>query len=202
LNISTNIGVWIAAICTIGIMSLLYGDNRMFKMVEAGYIGFAAAHSLVLGYQNIVGLAWTPLVKKGDWLSLIPIVAGLLLYTRFLTKYSWIAKFPLQFLYGIGAGVAIRGAVGAQVLAQISSTIYVPKNFNDVIVILGTLLTMSYFFFTIGEKNPVMKYSAQVGRWVMMVAFGATFGSFVMGRTSSLIARLTFLWGNWLGVIK
>jgi hypothetical protein len=39
------------------------------------------------------------------------------------------------------------------------------------------------------------------GRWLMMVAFGAMFGSTVMARMSLLVARLQFLLDKWLGMI-
>lgn len=61
-----------------------------------------------------------------------------------------------------------------------AATIFVPKTINDVIVILGVLATMSYFFFTFGGGNPVLKRTAQVGRWVMMSAFGASFGNYIV----------------------
>jgi hypothetical protein len=41
-----------------------------------------------------------------------------------------------------------------------------------------------------------------MGRWLMMIAFGAMFGSTVMARMSLFIGRLSFLFGDWIHLIR
>jgi len=43
------------------------------------------------------------------------------------------------------------------------------------------------------EQKGLLLYASHVGRWTMMIAFGAAFGFTVMARMSLLIGRLQFL---------
>jgi len=201
MNISTNPGVWVAAICTIGIMSFLYKDNIYFKTVESAFIGMGAAQALVLGYGNIRDLGIRPIVVKGDLMPLLPVILGIMLYSRFSRQYSWISRIPIGYLYGLGAAIAVRGTITSVILTQLAATVVAPKSINDVLIIVGVLSTITYFFFCFGQSAP-LKRTGQLGRYFMMVAFGASFASTAMGRISIAIERLTFLWGTWLGMIR
>lgn len=200
MNPSTDPGVWIGAILTIGILTFLYRDNLYFKSVESIFIGFGAAHALVLGYNNIVTMGVQP-IAGGRLLPLIPMVMGLALYTRFFHQYRWVSRLPLSFLYGLGAAVAIRGQIGSEVVTQIAATLTRVTTVNDVLVFVGVLTTITYFFFSFGNP-PALQTSARVGRWFMMICFGASFSTTAVGRISILINRLYFLWGTWLGIAK
>lgn len=200
MNISTNIGVWIAALCTIGLLSFFYKDNAWYKLVEYLYVGAAAGHAITLGWNNVRDLGIKPL-SAGKMIYVLPILLGLMLYTRFSKSNAWVSRIPMGFLIGIGTGMAIRGTIGSQIVEQIRATLIAPNTINNVIIIVGVLTTMSYFFFS-WEQKGVLGPAARIGRLVMMVTFGAAFGNTVMGRMSLLIARLQYLWGNWLGLIK
>lgn len=200
MNISTNIGVWIAALCTIGLLTFFYKDNAWYKLVEYLYVGAAAGHAITLGWNNINDLALKPL-SKGTAVVIIPILLGMMLYARFTKSYAWVSRIPIGFLVGIGTGMAIRGTIGSQIVEQIRATLIAPNTFNNIVIIVGVLTTMAYFFFSLEQKG-VLGPAARFGRVIMMITFGAAFGNTVMGRMSLLIARLQYIWGNWLGLIK
>ena len=201
MQISTNLGKWIAAIATIGIMSFAFKDNPLYKLVENVYVGVSAGHALVLGWMNIRDQGIEPLTTKGNWQVLIPMVLGVMLYTRYSKKIAWLSRFPLAILVGIGTGLAIRGTVGSQIVSQIKSTILPLNGINNVLIVLGTLGVLAYFFFSVEHRGP-LKHVSSFGRYMMMVSFGAAFGSTVMGRMALFIGRLHFLYANWLGIIK
>lgn len=200
MNISTDLSVWVGVICTIGLMSFLYKENALYRGVENAFIGFGAAHALVLGIENIRDLAVLPLVKKGNLITLIPIALGLMVYARYNKTYAWLSKIPVSFIYGLGAGVAVRGLIVADVLTQISQTIMIPKTGNDVILIAGVVAVLTYFLFSFSDR-PMIKPVNRLGRWVLMVAFGAAFANYVTGRSAIFIGRLTFLLQDWLGLV-
>ncbi|HOQ02958.1 MAG TPA: hypothetical protein PLG28_02310 [Bacillota bacterium] len=201
MQISTDLGVWIAAIATIGILSFAFKDNPLYRLVENVYVGVSAGHALVLGWINIRDQGIGPLIDDGDWSLLVPIALGMLLYTRFFKKISWLSRFPLAMLVGIGTGLAIRGTIGSQIVNQIKSTILPLNSINNAIIIFGTLGVLIYFFFSREHTGP-LKHVSTFGRCIMMVSFGAAFGSTVMGRMALLINRLHFLYANWLGIIR
>ena len=65
------------------------------------------------------------------------------------------------------------------------------------------LTVMSYFFFSVpheGEgRGRAWARPSAVGRWFLMIAFGAMFGNTVMARISLFIGRVQFLLHDWLG---
>jgi hypothetical protein len=199
--VSTSIGVWIAAFCTIFAYSYLVGDNPLFKFAEHLFIGISAAHAVVMGYQNIQEMAWKPLIA-GKAVMLVPLVLGLLLNTRFVKDWSGLSRIPIAFLTGLAAALAIRGALDASFIRQILATMVPITNFSVFLTMAMVATTISYFFFTTGSQLAPVRVSAQVGRWVMMVAFGAAFGNTVMARMSLVIGRLQFLFRTWIHLIK
>jgi hypothetical protein len=72
---------------------------------------------------------------------------------------------------------------------------------NNAIIVFGTLGVLAYFYFS-KEHKGVLKHVSTFGRCIMMVSFGAAFGSTVMGRMALLIDRLHFLYSNWLGIVR
>jgi hypothetical protein len=75
------------------------------------------------------------------------------------------------------------------------------ENLNNLIFFITLLTVMSYFFFSIEQKKPLLGSSAKTGRWLLMIAFGAIFGNTVMARFSLLIDRMQFLLHDWLGTL-
>ncbi|HOV65932.1 MAG TPA: hypothetical protein PLR48_03160 [Bacillota bacterium] len=201
MRISGDLGTWIAAIATIGIMSFVFKDNPLYRIVENVYVGVSAGHALVLGWINIRDQGITPLTSEGEWSVIIPLLLGLLLYTRYFKDIAWLSRFALSILVGIGTGLAIRGTIGSQIVNQVKSTVLPLNNINNAIIVFGTLGVLSYFYFS-KEHRGVLKHVSTFGRCVMMVSFGAAFGSTVMGRMALLIDRLYFLYSNWLGIIR
>mgnify|MGYP006982494121 FL=1 len=73
-------------------------------------------------------------------------------------------------------------------------------SFLNLILIIGVLTAIVYFFFSIEHKGLVGK-TARVGIWFLMITFGAAFGYTVMGRIALLAIRLEFLFDDWLWII-
>jgi hypothetical protein len=197
---SAELGVWIAALCTIFMYSYLWRDNPLFKLGEHVFIAIGAAHAIVMGYQNIVEMAWKPMVGGKAYMAL-PLIFGFMLYTRFVKQFAMLSRIPIAFLVGLAAALSIRGALDASFIRQIASTMVPIRHVNDLITMLGVVTTISYFFFTAGARSGPLRISADIGRWVMMVAFGAAFGNTVMARMSLVIGRLQFLFGQWIKII-
>jgi hypothetical protein len=96
----------------------------------------------------------------------------------------------------------MAGLMRSQFIDQIVATIAMPNPkaawisgsypINMVLIAIGTVGTLFFFIFTMEQKGPLL-YASHVGRWTMMIAFGAAFGFTVMARMSLLIGRLQFL---------
>jgi len=71
--------------------------------------------------------------------------------------------------------------------------------FNNWVFVVALLSVMTYFFFSFRQRTAkgVAQFSL-IGRWVLMIGFGAIFGNTIMTRMSFLLDRLQFLVDEWL----
>jgi H+/gluconate symporter-like permease len=63
---------------------------------------------------------------------------------------------------------------------------------NAIIILIGVICTLLYFFFS-KEHKGVLGGVSRVGIIYLMIGFGAAFGYTVMSRISLLIGRIDFL---------
>ena len=196
---------WTEALVTLAMLSFVFvRDNPAYRFCQAAYLGLATGNALVVGYQNATKLGFKPLAQ-GQWSLLVPIIVGLLMYTRFFPKVAWLNRYGMALIVSSGAALGLRAAIQAQFLDQIAAMFAPLNSINNVILTVGALSVIVYFFFL--KRNAdlfsgSLKFIPAFGRLTMMVAFGATFGTTVMGRVSLLINRVQFLMANWLGIIK
>jgi hypothetical protein len=214
--LSSNPGVWISAFFTLAIYSFLYKDNPIYKFVENVFIGVAAGYLVVIiSYNNIYPDLVQPLFNDGKLSLLAPLVMMILIFTRVVPKIAWLSRIPISFVVGIGAGMAIPNTMMAMVVAQIggmANVHFTSPEFavmsapglrllsGGIILLLGTIATLIYFFFSQAHEGAV-GYVARFGTWILMIGFGASFGYTVMARISLLIGRVLFLMRDWLMVI-
>jgi len=212
--ISTElIGIWVSAVLTLLIFSFLYKDNPFYKFAEHLFVGISAGYGVALEYHNVfLPNLWRPLNDVSIPLAnrlplLLPFVFGLLLFTRFFEKISWLSRWSLALIIGIFAGIAIIGYGSGDLVLQIHANllpIWTDKwltSFNNLLLTVGLITSLIYFFFS-KEHKGAFGATARVGIWFLMISFGASFGYTVMSRMSLLIGRVYFLLGEWLGILK
>ena len=214
----TALGIWLGALLTLAIYSFLYRDNPIYKLAEHIFVGVSAGYYVgVTFWDTAVPKIWQPLFDpiavgrdRPDWLVIPPALLGLLIFTRFFPRAAWLARLPICFIIGAGAGVAIPTAVQAFVLKQVSSTMVslypheagqkVAQSLiggaQNLLLIAGVIAVLCYFYFSKAHRG-ALGVGARLGIWLLMIAFGATFGNTVMARISLLIGRLRFLHEDW-----
>ena len=95
----------------------------------------------------------------------------------------------------LAAAVGIVGYLALSLLSQAGIV-----SLTNILLVLGLLGTLSYFFFSMKHRG-VLGGLARVGVVFIMVGFGASFGYTVMSRISLLIGRVGFLLHDWLHLI-
>ena len=211
-------GIWIAAFLTLCIYSFLYRDNPFYRFAEHLFVGVSLGYSIVLSiHQAFIPLAWQPFwaavtgESPSGLIKLIPIGIGLLFFSALSPRQTWLIRYPSAILIGIGSGLAIPNVLRANIFEQTRGTIE-PFSaisagtlsgfgiFEAVLMVIGVLCTLTYFFFSIEHRGPV-KWVSKVGIAFLMIGFGSAFGNTVMGRVALLIQRIDFLLNDWLGTI-
>lgn len=202
------LGAWVATGLTIFIFTFLYKDNPLFKLAEHLYVGISIGYTIVKTYDTVVvRLIYEPMVKQGDWSLLFPLAIGLLMLARYVPKASWLSRIAFAFVVGVGSGLAIPRVISSYVLKQIEDTVRPlvsmgsdgltftasilnpASNVNAIILLIGVITVLFYFFFSIEHTGPV-HVAARTGVMFLMISFGAAFGYTVMARMSLLIGRL------------
>ena len=199
---STSLVIWIGALVTLGAFSYLFKENFIYRAVEHIYVGASAGYAITMGYNNLVLKAWEPTVEKGQYQLIVPVLLGLMLFAPYMgSGLAWMRRYPLSFIIGIGAGITIRSAIIEQFVKQIAATALPLNSVNNIVIVVGVVTVLSYFFFTL-RRTPLLNGSSELGKWIIMVTFGAAFGNAVMGRISLLIGRVQFLFRDWIHLIK
>lgn len=201
-----TIGIWIAAGLTICVYSFLYKDNPLFRFAEHLFVGVSAGYLLAITYHtNFIPYIYNPLRsaisdgKYGELIVIIPCVLGLLMFSRFIPKYSWLVRLPFAYLMGYSAGASVPVTMQTDIFQQIYGTAEpfgaidnVWAFINALAITVGVICTLLYFFFS-KEHKGILAGASKLGIIFLMVAFGASFGYTVMARISLLIGRIDFL---------
>lgn len=206
--------IWAGAICTLALYSILYRENPVYRLAEHIFLGLATGYGFYIVWRDILFPNWyQPLFQRGEWLWILALVAGGMYYTIYSKKLSWMSRLVLTVMMGLAAGLAFRKFYGAY-LPQIGSSLKptpvfdpatgavdLAASFTNLLFLTALISVTSYFFFSFRRRGAAVERTALVGRWMMMIAFGAMFGSTVMARMSLFIGRLNYLFSDWIHLI-
>ncbi|OGC96016.1 MAG: hypothetical protein A2W25_09760 [candidate division Zixibacteria bacterium RBG_16_53_22] len=190
----------LAAFLTLCIFSFLYRDNPFYKFAERLVAGVATGYwTMLLFHTNFVPVVWNRLAHDGRYEYIIPTMLGLMMWTRFSKKWSWVSRYSIAFYIGISSGITITLSLYASLFRQLEATINQPLTFDaagisSFLIIVGVLSALVYFFFSAAHKGS-MGVISRIGIYVIMIGFGAGFGMTVMGRIALLVQRVIFLRG-------
>jgi len=205
--VSMDPQIWLAAFFTIAATSYAFRDNIVFKFAENTFIGIAAGHAIVMGVKNIRDYGWTH-IMNGEIIYVVVFVLGIMLYARFSDQYYWLYRYPIAFLVGNGIGISIRAAIHSDFIVQVRATASpliasdALGTVNALITFVGCITAMSHFIFTYEKMNEgVLGWFPRIGRSLMLLAFGASFGNTVMSRFGMYQGRIIFLLRDWLQII-
>jgi hypothetical protein len=191
----------VGAFFTLCIFSFLYKDNPFYQMSEQLLVGISLGYGLVFTYERIfVPFVWQPIVLKHNFILIIPMILGMLYLFRFSRKLGWLSRYPIAFsMMSIGMGVPL--GIHASILVQMRQGMVPIETVNLFLIFIGTIAVLLYFFFSKAHSGTYGKF-VNVGKWYMMIGFGASFGMTVMARISLLIGRIQFLVNDVLGLLK
>lgn len=224
----STLSVVVGGIATIAIFSFLIKENPFYRFFEHLFIGIAAGLGPMLIirdflWPNIIDpMFGLSIVRYPDGtmsepyqplylLYLIPMAFGCLYYFIYSQRHAWLAKVVIGFTLGASGALAIRGFF-SEAIPQVAGS-FKPllvftaegfslfESFNNVLFVLTLLLVLNYFFFTLGREGSIQGRIAPVGRPLLMVCFGAFFGSTVMARLALLVERVQFIVRDWVQAV-
>jgi hypothetical protein len=153
----------------------------------------------------------------GYWAYVLLLPIGLMGYLVYSRKYNWISRVPIGIILGLWSGQQVQiwwNRYGPQLndsmkplfpnvasftkpvttSAVPDTAIYGSTAISNLIFVLTFVCALSYFLFSFDVRHKVLRGMTTAGRWLLMVGFGAIFGSTVMMRFTLLIDRMYFIW--------
>ncbi len=215
---SDFIGVTVGAILTLLVLSYLLGDTPLFRIAQAIFVGVAVGYAAVLAINVVLidQLAW-PLLDDAanQWHLIIPLVLGLLLFAKLRATWAPLGNLPIAFLFGIGGALAIGGALQGALVPQIaalmvslSPTQGMDVVANNALMVFGAVGAFLSFRFIQSPQRVSMRAVdtlargwGYIGRWFILIAFGAIFAQTAVSRVSILIGRVYYILHDWLPLI-
>jgi hypothetical protein len=174
-----TIGLWLAAMFTLFILSFLVGDNPAYKFAEAMVVGTSAGYVMVIGIWDVFvpdllanlfpetikgwvlpGLSPEPLEGLGYALHLvqyiIPAILIVMLLWNLMPSGGWISRWPIALFIGVTAGFRMIGAIEADLLAQIRAGIVPLWQTTD--GVFDFWLSFKYFTITIATLSAMVYF--------------------------------------------
>jgi hypothetical protein len=205
LNIFAGIA---GLVFTLMIFSYVIGDNFLFRLaiyiftgVSAGYIASVAL------WQVLLPRLVAPLIANPfQILLLIPLAGIFMIVMKISPKLSGIARFAMAFIVGAAAAVTIAGALSGTLIPQVEGTInafspalgLVNIFTNGLVVLLGTVLTLTYFHFGAHTRADgsvrrwgAIEILAWLGRFFIGVTLGVVFAGVYAAALTALIERIS-----------
>ena len=213
------------------VFSYLLGENplsrSLYRIALHIFIGAAAGYTLAVAWHDVLWPRLGQPVLAGTFLAapafpLIPIVLSLLLLLKVVrSPAGQLGNLPVAFLVGVGAAVAVGGAVtgtlfpqitagaiaGAYPLADLAKLsaepgVQLERLLSAAVLFFGTLTTLAYFFFVAPRqpgtlapaRHPLMAGLAILGQFFINIAYGALYAGALAASLALLSDRVAFLW--------
>lgn len=232
-------------LATIGLYSVLYKENKLYRFFEHIFLGLAGGYTLyALWSDTLYPHWWSKMMgssadaatasagSNGYWLYILLLPIGLMGYFVFSKKHNWMSRVPIGIILGLFAAEqfqvfsnryfkqisdsfkpliptdfssftkpAVSGpnvTLTPEQVANINAQVYPTQAITNFVYVFTLLCVLSYFLFSFEVKGKVLKTMTTSGRWLLMIGFGAIFGSTVMMRFTLLIDRMYFVWIEFL----
>jgi hypothetical protein len=169
----------------IGVSFMFFGETYPFALTERFHIAALMAFNTFALYLTFQSSVWGFLMA-GQWWLLIPVILGLLAFTRF-TSLRLLARYPVAILAGLGLGLVVGLNIRAAIVNMITQTVSDLSGAR--IGVLGgwvgficAFTVIPYFLYSTRyskpfyEKGKVPYYVIRAGRLIMLYVFGEQIG--------------------------
>lgn len=184
--------MFIQALMVIAVWSYMYKDNLLTRFSAQIVVSTSTVFFFLSNYQNVINQRVIPMFQ-GEYLNIIPIILGLLLFTRLFKGYGWMSSYSYAVALGLGTGATLTTLIPGSVITRITDTIMMPFNAKTMtdqlggwVTIIGVIFSLSYWLFTVeftGNKAYVLK----IGRVFLMCSIGMLYAEDVLWSQSLFV---------------
>jgi hypothetical protein len=211
--------IWIGVgfILTLMVFSYLLGDNFLFRLATYLFVGVSAGYVFILVLFHVVFPRLIDPLQNSDDLGsmllmvVVPLILSALMLTKVSPRLAGIGTLPMAFLVGVGAAVAIGGAVFGTLFGQISGMGQEvarsgnPLDFlGGLLVLFGAVCTLAYFQFSAISSNQsqpgapiqrgvLVESLARIGQVFIGITLGALFAGVYAAAITALMERVVVI---------
>ncbi len=212
--------VWsfIGFFLTILVFSYLAGDNILFRIVIYAFIGITAGYVTLILFSQVFWPRLFLTIITGSLtnkvIGVVGLIMSILLAMKLNPKLARLGNLPMGFLVGVGAAVAIGGAVTGTLIPQFMASINLPfvqptarpqiyswePIVNGVLMVLGTLTTLIYFQYGARQSRDgkirrgwLIEILAWIGKVIAGISFGAIFAGVLSATITAMVERVAFM---------
>jgi len=203
--------IWtiISFILTVAVFSYLLGDNAVFRFVSAIFIGATAGYfAVIIIFQVILPRLVAP-IMAGSLITLVPLLLSGLLILKLSPKLARFGDISMAYLVGVGAAVAIGGALMGTLIGQVKGALNAFDTSADssisplfiileaAFMLLGTTATLVYFNFSAkkstGKRGALTSFFAWIGQFFIAITLGAVFAGVLTTALTALLERSDYI---------
>ncbi|MBM3187628.1 MAG: hypothetical protein FJZ90_02780 [Chloroflexi bacterium] len=222
-NAAAVVGTWVAALLTLATLTFIFENNPVFRIGQYLLVGTASGYAAATAWNSVLWPRLLLLLRdpSAHWVYGLFFLLGLGLVARGLGSASFLGELPLALLFGVGAALALGGAVSGSLLPQIKASLISinPEShgggllgwthaIDALLTVLCTITALSVFHFTVSREgvanaltHGLMGALSRVGRQVIMIVFGALLAGAFLAFFAILKSRLDFLVHDWISLI-
>lgn len=145
------VGIWVAALLTFAILSLIFKENPFYRLAEHIFVGVSAGYGIINTLQQAIwpqiqnGLLDTKymiykfgeiylfgqkvaFLSWGQFAVIVGVILGLLILTKLeifgyiAPNLRWLALYPLAYTIGIYTGIGLTATLQGFIIPQIRAT--------------------------------------------------------------------------------
>lgn len=203
-----QIGLWAGLVLSLMVFSYVLGDNVLYRLAIFVFIGLAAGYVAVVTVESVL-LPWiyttvlAPDAALGTRIvGVIPLLFGALLLLKSSPRLGRLGNLALAFVIGVGAAVAVVGALTGTLLPLASATgsSIGTDRLNGFLVVLGVVCTLIYFQY-LAKRAPgggvrrglVARVFGTVGHGFIVITLAALYGAAILTSLTIFSERIAFI---------
>jgi hypothetical protein len=203
-------GMLISFTFTVLVLSYALGDNMLFRLAIHIFIGAAAGYAAAVALKDVLipklsNMSDTQMVIALFWIALL----GMKLFGSW-PRISRIGNLASAMMVGVGAAVAIGGAIQGTLVPQIQAAgdFFNTASYENPLqaliwgsfALVGTITSLAHFHFSakavphqIPKRTRWIEIFSKIGQVFIAVALGVIFAGIYSAALLALIERFDFI---------
>lgn len=202
-----SIGLIAGFVLTLMVFSYVLGDNILYRVAIYVLVGLSAGYVTIVTVESVLIPWFSRTVGSGNPLNigigLLPVMLATFLLLKTSSRLGQLGNLAIAFIVGIGAAVALVGAVTGTLIPLTLTTGdgFRGDVINTFIVFIGVISTLVYFQYILARRTPSgrgvrllpVQAVSLVGRGFIVVTLAALYGAAIITSLTIFSERIAFL---------